>query len=153
MRKVSDDFSLVYSSNSLTCCCSVASSCLTLCDPVNCSMPGFPVLHPIPEFAHTYVLWVGDTIQPLHLLLPRSLPALYICPASGSFPMSQFFASGGQRSFGISPSSAYSGVIFFRIDRFDLLCCPREIKINLSDIYELWIVLIAIWLWDDEGMK
>ena len=36
-------------------CCSVAKSCLTLCDPMDCSMPGFPVLHHLPEFAHVYV--------------------------------------------------------------------------------------------------
>ena len=41
------------------CCRSVAKSCPTLCDPMNCSTPGFPVLHHLPEFAETYVLWVG----------------------------------------------------------------------------------------------
>ena len=40
------------------CCCSVAHSCLTLCDPTNSSMPGFPVLHYLPEFAQTHVHWV-----------------------------------------------------------------------------------------------
>ena len=50
------------------CCCSVAKSCPTLCDPVNCSMPGFPVLHYLPEFAQTHVHWVSDAIQPSHPL-------------------------------------------------------------------------------------
>ena len=48
-----------------TCCgCSVVKSCPTLCDPMNCSMPGFPVLHHLLEFAQTPVHWVSDTMQP-----------------------------------------------------------------------------------------
>ena len=44
------------------CCCSVTQSCPTLCDPMNCSTPSFPVL--LPELAQTHVNWVTDTIQP-----------------------------------------------------------------------------------------
>ena len=51
------------------CSCSVAKSCLILCDPMDCSTPGFPVLHYLPEFAQTHVHWVGDAIQPSHYLL------------------------------------------------------------------------------------
>ena len=50
------------------CCCLVTKSCPTLCYPMDCSTPGFPVLHYLPEFAQTYVLWVGDGIQPSHPL-------------------------------------------------------------------------------------
>ena len=50
------------------CCCSVTQSCLTLCSPMACSMPGFPVLHNLLELAQTHVHWVGDAIQPSHLL-------------------------------------------------------------------------------------
>ena len=45
---------------------SVAQSCLTLCDPMNCSTPGLPVHHQLPEFTQTHVHWVGDVIQPAH---------------------------------------------------------------------------------------
>jgi len=48
-------------------CCSVTKSCLTLWNPMDCSTPGFPVLHYLPEFAQTRVCWVGDTIQPSHV--------------------------------------------------------------------------------------
>ena len=58
------------------CCRSVAKSCPTLCDPVDCSTPGFPVLHYLPEFAQTPVHWVSDAIQPFHPLSPPSPPAL-----------------------------------------------------------------------------
>ena len=51
--------------------CSVAKSCLTLCDPMDCSTPGFPVLHYLPEFAQTHGHGVGDAIQPSHSLSHR----------------------------------------------------------------------------------
>ena len=51
------------------CCCSVVKSCPTLCNPMNSSMPGFPVLHYLPGFAQTHVHWVSNAIQPSHLLL------------------------------------------------------------------------------------
>ena len=57
-------------------CCSVAKSCPALCNPMNCSTPGFPVLHYPLEFTQTLVYWVGDAIQPSHPLSPPSLPAL-----------------------------------------------------------------------------
>ena len=92
----------------LNCCCSVAQLCQTLCDPMDRSMPGFPVLHHLPEFAHTHVYWVGDAIQPSHALCPFS-SCLLSFPASGSFPMSWLFASGGQ-SFGASASASVLSV-------------------------------------------
>ena len=52
----------------------VTQSCPTLCNPMNSSTPGFPVLHYLPEFAQTHVHWVGGAIQPSHPLLPASLP-------------------------------------------------------------------------------
>ena len=55
---------------------SVAQSCPTLCDPRDCSTPGFPVLHHILEFAQTHVHWLGEAIQPSHPLPPSSPPAL-----------------------------------------------------------------------------
>ena len=94
------------------CCCSVTQSFLTFCDPMDFSTPGFPVLHYLLEFAQTHVHWVGDAIQSSHPLLPLLL--LQSCPASGSFPMSQLFESGGP-SIGTSASASneYSGLISF----------------------------------------
>ena len=65
-------------------CCSVAQSCLTLCDPVDCSTPGFPV-HQLPELAQTHVHWVGDAIQPSHPLSSPSPPALNLSQHRGLF--------------------------------------------------------------------
>ena len=57
---------------------SVAQSCLTLCDPMDCIMPGLPVHHQLPEFTQTHVHRVGDAIQPSRPLSSRSPPAFYI---------------------------------------------------------------------------
>ena len=54
---------------------SVAQSCLTLCDPMNCSMPGLPVHHQLPEFTQTHVHRDSDAIQPSHPLSSPSPPA------------------------------------------------------------------------------
>ena len=77
---------------------SLAQSCLTFCNPMNCSMPGLPVHHQLLVFTQTHVHRVGDAIQPSVVPFsscPQSLPA------SGSFPMSQLFTWGG-RSIGVS---------------------------------------------------
>ena len=66
-------------------CCLVAQLCLTLCDPVDCSMPGFPVLHYLLVFAQTHVHWVGDAIQPSHPLLSPLPPALNLSQHQGLF--------------------------------------------------------------------
>ena len=55
---------------------SVTQSCPTLCDPMNCSTPGLPVHHQLPEFTQTHVHWVSDAIQPSHTLSSPSPPAL-----------------------------------------------------------------------------
>ena len=68
-------------------CCSVAKSCLTICDPIDCSASGFPVLHYLPEFAQTHTHWVSDAIQPSHPLLPLFSSCPLSFPASGSFLM------------------------------------------------------------------
>ena len=54
---------------------SVTQSCPTLCDPMNCSMPGLPVHHQLPEFTQTHVHLVSDAIQPSHPLSSPSPPA------------------------------------------------------------------------------
>ena len=64
---------------------SVAQSCLTLCDPMNCSTPGLPVHHQLPEFTQTHVLWVSDAIQPSHPLLSPSPPAFSLSKHQGLF--------------------------------------------------------------------
>ena len=90
---------------SYTYCCSVTQSCLTLY-PMDCSTPGFPVLHYLLEFAQTYVYWISDAIQPYHFLSPHpfsSCPQSF--PALGSFPVNWLFESGSQ-SIGTSASAS-----------------------------------------------
>ena len=87
------------------CCYSITKQCLALCNPMDCSTPGFPVLHYYLEFSQTHVHWVTDVIRLSHPLSPSSPPALSLSqPASGSFPVSWLFTSGGQ-SIGASASA------------------------------------------------
>ena len=69
----------------ILCSCSVAKLCPTLCDPMNCSLPGFLVFHCLPEFAQTHVHWVGDAIQPSYPLSPISSLAFNFSQHQGLF--------------------------------------------------------------------
>ena len=106
-------------------------SCLTLCDLMKCSMPGFPVLHCLSEFAQTHVHWVNDAIQPFHplsllLLLPSVFPSIRILSNElvlhNRWPKYQSF------SFSICPSNEYSGLISLRVDWLDLLAAQGTLK-------------------------
>ena len=102
--------------------CSVTQSCPTLCDPLNCRMPGFPVLQHLLELAQTHVHWVSDAIQPPHpLSLPLFLPWIFLSPGAFSNESALHIRWPKYWSFSISPSSEYSGLISFRIDWLDLL--------------------------------
>ena len=109
------------------CCCSFSQSCPTLCDPMDCSMPGFSVLH-LPEFAQIHVHRVSDHLilcNPL-LLLPSVFPSISVFSNESAlrirWPKIWSF------SFSISPSNEYSGLISFRIDQFHLLTFQRALK-------------------------
>ena len=83
---------------------SIAQSCPTFCNSMDYSTPGFPVHHQLLELAQTHVHRIGDAIPPFNPLRPLLLsPSIF--PTSASFPMSQFFASGGQ-NIGASASSS-----------------------------------------------
>ena len=82
---------------------SVAQSFPNLCNHVDCSMPGFPIHHQLPELTQTYIHWVGDGIQPCHPILSPS-SAFNLSQHKGLF-LCQFFASGG-KSIGVSASAS-----------------------------------------------
>ena len=83
---------------------SISQSCPTLCDPMDCSMSGFPVHIQLPELTQTHVHRVRDAIQPSDPVIPFS-SCLQSFPTSVCFPISQLFASGGQ-SIGVSASAS-----------------------------------------------
>ena len=98
---------------------------------MDCSKPGFPVHHHLPELAQTHIHWVGDAIQPSHPLSSPSL-ALNLSQHQGLF---QWVSSSHQVakvleffSFSISPSNEYSGLISFRMDWLDLLAVQGILK-------------------------
>ena len=109
---------------------SVTSSCPTLCHPMNCSMPDFPVLHCLMEFSQTQVHWVSDAIQSSHPLLCPS-PAFNLSSIRDFSNKLAFLIRWPKYwsfSFIISPSNEYSGLISFRMDWFVLLAVQGTLK-------------------------
>ena len=102
---------------------SVTQSCPTLCDPMDCSTPGFPAHHQLPELAQTRVQ-VGDAIQPSHPLSSPS-PSAPIPPSIRVFSTESVLHIRWPKywslSFSISPSNEYSALSSFRMDWLDLL--------------------------------
>ena len=118
--------------------CSVSKSCLTLCNPMDCSTPDSSVLHCLLEFSKIYVHWVSDAIQPSHplsslLLLPSIFPSIRVFSKESvvriRWPKYWSF------SFSISACNEYSGLISFRTDWLDLLAVQGSLKMNE---YLLW---------------
>ena len=112
-------------------CCSVTQSCLTLCDPIDCSTPGLPVIYHLPEPAQAHVQ--SQWCHPNHLVLCHPL---LLVPST--FPSIRVFSNESAPcirwpkywsfTFSISPSNEYSGLISFRMDWLDLLAVQRTLK-------------------------
>ena len=109
---------------------SVAQSCPTLCDPMNCSTPGLPVHHQLPEFTQTHVHWVGDSIQPSHLLSSPSPAAIppSIRVFSNESTLCMRWPKYWSFSFSIIPSKEHPELISFRMDWLDLLAVQGTLK-------------------------
>ena len=110
---------------------SVAQSCRTLCNPMNCSTPGLLVHHQLPEFTQTHVHRVSDAIQPSH----PCRPLLHLPPIPHSIRVSSNESTLCMRwqkycsfSFSISPSKEHPGLISFRMDLLDLLAVQGTLK-------------------------
>ena len=123
-RKNLNDFSFTFTLSKSHQFSSVAQSCLTLCDPMDCSMPGLPVHPQLLELAQTQVHWVSDAIQPPHpqsslLLLTLIFPSIRV--SSNESPLHIRWPKYWSFSFSISPSKEYSELISFRMDWLDSL--------------------------------
>ena len=112
------------------CCCSIAQLGPTLCDAMNCSIPGFPILHHLPEFAQTHVHWVDDAIQPFCPLSSPSPPVFNLSQHQGLYEsdFSIRWPKYWSFSFSLSPSNEHSGLISFRVNLFDLLAVQGTLK-------------------------
>ena len=112
---------------------SVAQSYPTLCNPMDCSTPGFRAHHQLPELAQTHVHQVGDAIQPSAMTLCHPLLLLL-----SVFPSNRVFSSEAilcimwpkywSFNFSINPSNEYSGLISFRVFWFDLLAVQGTLE-------------------------
>ena len=140
---------------------SVTQSCPTLCDPMNCSTPGLPVHHQLPEFTQIHVHRVGDVIQPSHLLLSPSPPVPNPSQHqsfSNELTLRMRWPKYWSFSFSISPSKEHPGLISFRMDWLDLLAvrgtlqsllqhdsskasilrCSAFLIVQLTSIHDYW---------------
>ena len=141
-----------YNSNTLAprvattfCCCSVTQSCPALCDPMDCSMPDFPVLHHLLEFAQSHVHPVSDAIQPSHLcypllLLPSLFPKGLFQWVGSSHQMTKVLELQLQHQ---SFQWIFRGLTSFRIDWCDLLAIQGTLK-SLLQYHRLKATII--WL-------
>ena len=110
---------------------SVDQLCLTICNPMDCSTPGLPVHHQLPELTQTYVHWVGDAIKSFH-------PLSSLSPPTSVFPSIRVFSNESvlhfrspkywSFSFNISPSNEHPVLISFRTDWLDLLAVQGTFK-------------------------
>ena len=110
---------------------SVTQSWPTLCTPMDCSMPGIPVHHQLPEFTQTHAHWVGDAIQPSHPLLSPSPPTFNLSQHrvfSNESALHIRWPKYWSFSFNISSSNEYSGLIPFVNDWLDLLAVQGTLK-------------------------
>ena len=120
------------------CCCLATKSCLTLCDPMDCSTPGFPVLHYLPSSLK--LMSIKSVMASNHLILCHPL-----LPLPSIFPTIRVFSNESALhlrwpkywNFSISPSSD-SGLISFRIDWFDLLLSKELSSIFSNTTVQKW---------------
>ena len=111
------------------CCYTVTQSCLTFCDPMDCSRPGFPVLHHLLEFSQTHVHRVSDASN--HLILRPSPPAFNLSQHQGLFQWVCFWhqvAKVLELQLQHQSSSEYSELISFRTAWFDILAVQGTLK-------------------------
>ena len=124
-------YSVRMNTHTICCFCSVTKLCLTVCNPMDCSTPGLPVLHHLSQFTQTHVHWVGDAIQPSHPLLPLLLlPSVFLSIRvfSSESALRIRWPKYCSFSFSIIPSNEYLGLISFRMDWFYLLIIQGTVK-------------------------
>ena len=119
---------------------SVAQSCPTLCHHMNCSTPGLPVHHQLPEFTQTHMHRVGDAIHHLFDVVPFCCPLLLLPPIHPSIRVLSNESTLHMRwpkywsfSFSIIPSKEHAELISFRMDWLDLLEVQETLKSLLQD--------------------
>ena len=124
-------------------CRSVTQLCLAPYDPVNCSMPGFPVLPHLLELVQTQVHWFCDAIQPSHHLLSPSPPTFNLSQQQGLFKWissSHHMTKNWRFSFNMSPSNDYSGLISSKMDWLDC-----DLLGNHNNLMKILLMLAQEW--------
>ena len=136
-----------------TYCYSVTKLCPTLCNPMDCSMPGFPVLH---YSRNLLKLMSTESVMPSKHLIILCCPLLFL---PSIFSSIRVFSNGLSLhirwpkywSFSISPSNVYSGLISFKIDSFDILPVQRTLKtlqhnIHYASFLDFIHAFVKLWM-------
>ena len=134
---------------------SLAQSCTTLCDPMDCSMPGLPIHHQLLELAQIHVHWVSNAILPSHPLSSPSPPAFTLSKHQSLFQWvrsSHQVAKYWSFTFSISPSSEYSGLISLRMGWLNLLAVQGTLRV-FSSINLVAYKIASYYLIDLSGQK
>ena len=137
--------------SSASCCHSVTKLCPTLCDPMDCSTPGFPVLHYLPEFAQSHVHWGSDAIQPSRPLLPPFLlPSILLSLKIFSNELTPRIRWPKYWSFSVSPSSEgwfpLVVVIVLVAQSCPTLCDPMDRGPPVSSVHGILQTKILEWI-------
>ena len=121
-------------------CCSVAKLWPTLCDPMNCSTPDFPVLHCLLQFAQTHVHWIDDAMQPISSSVISFFSCPQSSPASGFFPMSLLFSAGDQSIRASASASVLPMNIqgWFPLDLTGLICLQSKGVSRVFSSITIW---------------
>ena len=120
--------STIQNCEAICCCCLVTKSCPTFCNPMDCTPPGFPVLHCLLKLMSIESVMPSSHLILCHsfLLLPSVFPSIRVFPSESAlcirWPKYWSF------SFSVSPSSEHPGLISFRMDWFDLLAVQGTLK-------------------------
>ena len=127
------------------CVCSVTQLCLTLCSPMDCSRPGLPVHHQLPEFMSSEsVMPSNHLILCCPLLLPSIFPSIRVF--SNESVLHIRWPKYWTFSFSISPSNDYSGLISFRMDWLDLLAVEWTLKIHSTVLkHQFFAAQLSLW--------
>jgi len=131
-------FSVLYT---CCCCCSVTKSCLTLCDPMDCSTPDSSVFHYLPETAQIHVHWIGHLILCCPLLLLSSIfPSIRVFSNESTLRIrwSKYWSF----SFSISPSNVYSELSSFRLLYKNNTVCRAR---NVTQVWISYLKYSAYW--------
>ena len=139
------------------CCCSVTQSCLTLRDPMDCSTPGFPVLHHLPELVQTHDHWVGDAIQSSHPLWSPCPPARSLSQHQGPncFVVAyiRMVGEGQKKSMHLASWVKLRPKYLQLVTQESTIDWESSQKLPTGDAFKVWCLANSLWFYDNKYLR